>query len=418
MITISKVKESHFVKSVFLVVTGALGAQLVSLISSPIITRLFNPDTLGALTSFTSLVLAIGPILALTLPTAAVLPKNPGRASEILRISFFIMIINTLLLYSVVNLIFDNVNSLSDISEYSSYVVFSCFFYSLLQGYIQYKTRSEEFKHLAKVTFSQSILNNSGKIIVGVISASSHLLIFTTSIVYFIISALSFKTYANVLSRRWNIKYSALVLLKYKDFIFYRTPEVLVNGLSQLLPIIFLTHFFSLWDVGQYGLARSILGIPVVIIGKAVGDVFYSKGAKYKENNKVSVLLRNSIIALSFIGLIPFSMIFVFGEELFVLIFGEQWGTAGIFGAWISIWMFSGLIIKPIVSMVAIIQEQRFYFFYSLLSLSVKVIMVYWIAYYYQDVNMFISAYCLICSISNFILAFIIYGKAKHRWNK
>src|SRR5690606_20139454 len=61
----------------------------------------------------------------------------------------------------------------------------------------------------------------------------------------------------------------------YKDFPFYRSPQVLIFNVSDALPVLMLAAFFGPAAAGFYSLSRSILGAPVTLIGRAVGQVFY-----------------------------------------------------------------------------------------------------------------------------------------------
>src|SRR5699024_5504400 len=70
---IKKLFKKKFVRNVFIVASGAVGAQALSLFLSPIITRLYGPEAAGVLGSITALRRSIIPIAALIYPVAIVL---------------------------------------------------------------------------------------------------------------------------------------------------------------------------------------------------------------------------------------------------------------------------------------------------------------------------------------------------------
>src|SRR5690625_3195626 len=85
-----KVFKSKFIKNVTIMATGAAGAQIIALLTLPIITRLYGPEAYGILGTFNSFVNIIVPIAALTYPIAIVLPKSQVEALGIIRLSTFV----------------------------------------------------------------------------------------------------------------------------------------------------------------------------------------------------------------------------------------------------------------------------------------------------------------------------------------
>ena len=91
MITkIASLSKSKFVRNVATVATGTAGAQAISIAFSPIITRLYGPDSFGLLGVFMALVAVLAPLAALTYPIAIVLPKEDSDARALGWLSFYI----------------------------------------------------------------------------------------------------------------------------------------------------------------------------------------------------------------------------------------------------------------------------------------------------------------------------------------
>ncbi|MFP3354114.1 hypothetical protein R0K04_22430, partial [Pseudoalteromonas sp. SIMBA_153] len=62
-----------------------------------------------------------------------------------------------------------------------------------------------------------------------------------------------------------------------RDFAIYRMPQSMLNAASVGLPTILLASLFSASSAGQYSLAVLVLGAPAMLLGQAVGEVFYPK---------------------------------------------------------------------------------------------------------------------------------------------
>ncbi|MEI8616628.1 oligosaccharide flippase family protein [Pseudoalteromonas sp. B193] len=77
-----KFATNSFVRSVIMVVSGAAGAQLLTMLFAPIITRFYGAEAFGLLGTFTAVLAILVPIAALAYPIAIVLPKNDDDAES------------------------------------------------------------------------------------------------------------------------------------------------------------------------------------------------------------------------------------------------------------------------------------------------------------------------------------------------
>ena len=89
---INKGLDSKFIKNVIIMLTGTVGAQVVLLALSPVITRLYGPEAFGIMGTFNSMINIIVPIAALTYPVAIVLPKSEEKAKDLI---FLLINLNT-----------------------------------------------------------------------------------------------------------------------------------------------------------------------------------------------------------------------------------------------------------------------------------------------------------------------------------
>src|SRR5690625_4256592 len=85
-----KIIKKPFIKSVIVMSTGTIAAQVVKMFLSPIVTRLYGPGALGIMRVLISIIQIIGPMAALPYPIAIVLPKNHLNAKGLIRLSLYI----------------------------------------------------------------------------------------------------------------------------------------------------------------------------------------------------------------------------------------------------------------------------------------------------------------------------------------
>src|SRR5699024_9914744 len=162
--------KSTFVKNVLIIATGAAGAQVIGLILSTIITRLYGPEAFGIMGTFTSLTRIIIPIAALTYPVAIVLPKSDINAKKLIKLSLYITtivaIITAFLLMFFKNIVIQTFN-LAEIASYIYLIPLVILFAGLGQVSQQWLIRTNQFAINAKTTFLQSLIINSSKVGIG-----------------------------------------------------------------------------------------------------------------------------------------------------------------------------------------------------------------------------------------------------------
>lgn len=375
--------QSNFIRSLLLVITGTIGAQSIAMAFTPIITRLYGPELFGILGTFSATLAVAMPVAALTYPIAIVLPKSNDEARGIAKLSLFLALIVTFVFTIFIFTAGDVLAqwlSLESIANFLFLIPIAMFFSALQQIMQQWLIRKKQFKVSARVAISQSFILNSSKAGGGVLYPSSTVLIILTTIG----SAL----YAMQLwfaSNKWSAPKQRIhsigdtqvslkdLAYKYRDFPFYRAPQVFINALSQSLPVLMLAAFFGPASAGLYTLGRTVMGLPSILLGKAVSDVFYPKIVDAANNNKnLHQLIYKATAALAFVGLVPYGIIFIWGPSIFAFVFGSEWLAAGEYASWLSIWLLFGFMNRPSVSALAVLNLQGFFLIYEIASIFLR----------------------------------------------
>lgn len=380
---IKSLTKSKFIKNVMIMVTGTAAAQAVSMVLSPIITRLYGPEAYGIMGTFMALLTVILPLAALTYPIAIVLPKKDAEAKELIRLSIYVSVIIAVFAAIMISL-FDNfiakLFGLDGLEILLFLIPVSILFSGLLQVTEQWLIRTKQFKITAKVTFLHALTSQGGLVGLGFLYPYASILIVTQSLregIKFFLMLLSAKNIRGLFKKegKYNLKKLAK---KYYDFPVFRAPEVFLNGLSQSLPILMLTSLFGPASAGFYTICKTVLNLPTQLIGKSVGDVFYPKIAEAANNKEdLGSLILRATMLLAIIGVIPFAIIIVAGPWLFSFVFGPEWLTAGEYARWIAIWSFFGFINRPSVRALPVLSAQAFQLKYTIFMLLVRSIMLF-----------------------------------------
>lgn len=365
---------SAFFRNVLVLVCGTASAQIITLLCAPIITRLYSPEAFGTYGTFVSLIGTLTPLICLSYPVAMLLPKEEDEARAIAKLSLIVAIAFSGLSALIVLSFWNPLWRLLDNPTVFYLIVFSPLF-MLISAWHQitqrWLMRLKQFSTTSKLTITQSIVTNAGKILVGMPFPNAYSLIS-----FNLIGQLLQSGFSNLFCHKKLWRYTAefkeslwSVAKRYRDFPVYRTPDMVIIAVSQSIPVILLTSFYGAAYAGYYVLARSVLTLPANVLGKTIGDVFYTRisDASHNHENLHSLILRSTLI-ITLLGLVPFVLLFFISPWLFQLVFGQEWQVAGEYGRWIAIWVFAGFINTPASNSVPVLNLQRFTFIISILA--------------------------------------------------
>ncbi|MES2908709.1 MAG: oligosaccharide flippase family protein [Pseudomonadota bacterium] len=369
-----------FLKSVAVLASGTAGAQLIMLLCMPWVARLYGPEAFGMLGLFMTMVWVAGPIAALAYPSAIVLPADADEANALIRIcwriSLFVGAGSALLLLLATIAWPDWALSLG-IKHFVYLLPLVILASGGLQILQQSLLRLKLFSLTARVVVVQALIINSLKLILGFSYASATTLIMLAvadillqSLLLAFIARSALKPLLSGSSAA--ISFPALVR-KYSDFPLFRAPHLVINALSQGIPLMLLTSVVGPAAAGFYALARSLLVAPAQLLGKSVGDVFYQRSAqRIHDGAYLASDLRHATLSLAVLGAVPFGLIILLGPGLFAWAFGDVWRDAGYYAQWLALWLYCSLLNTPSVSAVAVLSLQRVHLLYEIVCVALR----------------------------------------------
>jgi O-antigen/teichoic acid export membrane protein len=112
-----------------------------------------------------------------------------------------------------------------------------------------------------------------------------------------------------------------------------------------------------------------ILSLPIALIGQAIGQVFFNKCSELiNSGGSVYLLLKRTLVILFFSAIVPFTVLFFFGRDIFAFIFGSNWAIAGYFSEILAIGTFFNFIVSPLSNLPIVLKKQKQYFILGLVS--------------------------------------------------
>lgn len=363
----SKLPAGSFARNVITLMTGTTFAQILTIIVAPILTRLYGPEDYGVSALYTSILGIFTVIACWRYELAIVLPKQDKDAANVMALSISIcfgMAALTLVLVAFFRIPIANILGAPELAPWLWFMPFSLIAAGLFQAFNYWSTRRKQFGRLAARTITQStatagaqlgagaILNpGPGGLIGGSIFGQ---LLATGQLAWQIIrdEGSTLRSFIN----KVDIK---KMLIRYKEFPIFSSWSGMLNTASSMLPALLLGYFFSPTVVGLYTLGHSVLAMPMNVVGRSIAQVFFPQAAEARRNGDLSKLSLEMFQRLLSIGFIPIILITVVAPDLFAIIFGTRWWTAGEYVRWLSLWLLFVFISSPLSNIYSVLERQR-----------------------------------------------------------
>ncbi|MEA2018027.1 MAG: oligosaccharide flippase family protein, partial [Campylobacterota bacterium] len=161
---------------------------------------------------------------------------------------------------------------------------------------------------------------------------------------------------------------------RYKRFPKFEIWSTLSNTLSSQLPVVLLSSFFNSTVTGFYSLSYRILVLPMSLIGGSIGQVFLQQSSANKNDSIfLKKLTKSTFFRLFIIGVIPISIIGIYGDYIFSFVFGENWIVAGEYAQLLSLWIFFVFIMSPLSTLFITLEKQKEFFIFNISILIARV---------------------------------------------
>lgn len=394
--------KNKFIKSITLLISGTVGSQLILLLASPVLTRIYSPDAFGVLALFISIIMIMSMLATFRYELSLPLPKNSSIATNLLFISASLSLITCSIIGFFIYFygeIFFTRTGLQSFLDFAYLVPLGILVFSFYNIFIQFNIRKKNFSSIARAKIFQTLATLSIQILFYKFGAFPLLIGHIFGLFVGIILLFDIKRFKNF---KINFKKSLILLISYKRFPFFSTPAgfIRVGGLE--LPIIILTSFFNPAAAGLYALANRVLNAPISAIGNAVSQAFIPTAV---ESNRIGNLdsLVNKIHRNLSIFAMPVTIILVFfSQEIFIFVFGLEWVDAGRYAQWMAPWLYVVFVSTPLTTLTTILDKQKEGLIYNCLLFIGRCLSLY-IGIKLNDVMITIMLFALI----NFVFRFV-----------
>jgi len=367
-------KPSKFGRRIAVVSAGTTLGQLILVLSSPILTRLFTPSDFGVFASFLSAVSIFTIFASLRYEFAVPGLSTDRQARQALFFILQLVVVNSLLAC----LFFGWVNaSLLQLPELASLGVLSLMllatvinaFNNVLMYFVIYKGL---YNINAFGIFSQYSMQAAVQILLGAAGFGAIGLIigFVACVVIrmlYVLTKLSRLALVPIAPAPWR-QSLATARNNWRYPVFNGVAGLMQTG-SQMLPALLMAVLYDVHFAGIFALCQRVLGVPVRAVSEAASQVFLGTAAKLEPAQR-KALYWTTLKWFGALGLVGGVTMYLIAEPLTVLAFGEAWRDVATMIQLMLPFYLSRFIVVPISQILNLANLQHYHLWIASLNFA------------------------------------------------
>jgi O-antigen/teichoic acid export membrane protein len=339
--------KSELLRSATVLVSGAIIAQMISILLQPLLRRLFTAEEFGIYSVYLSLVGIIIVASSLRYDDAIVLPKSDKESVNLLGLSLIFNLTINLTILILVLISGEGIKAFLNLPEnfpvsLLAIIPIGAFLFSSYGSLNAWLIRKKKYVAISVNKLVRRSTEGMSQVGLALLKIPNGLIYSDLIGQAANVATVAVQTRGTGLNlRQISIPKLKYVLRKYSEFPKYNLIPALMSSSSYLLPVIFINKFFSPESAGFFDLSKLVLSIPLAFIASSLSSVLLQKVSE-KYNRKESFIndLKPVIIMVGMISLAEILLIMFFGEDIFKIAFGKQWIASGSISR-IMVWSFA-----------------------------------------------------------------------------
>jgi O-antigen/teichoic acid export membrane protein len=374
--------EHRFLRSVLTLVSASVVGQLILVLITPLLTRLYKPNDFGVLAVFVAIMAIVLVVSSFRYELSIPLPKPQRNAKNLLVISLLLNAMISLVCLVAVLVFRKNIADLNQSPVLANYLLLlpiAVLGGGTYKALNYWAVRNNAYSAIATTRVVQSVANALVQLLSGVAGIGSLGLILGQVIgqtAGALRLAKGLKLDLAMVLRRSERLRSRILLKRYIKFPKYDVPASFADQVSSQLPNILLAALFSPSIAGLYILADRVLSMPISLLGQAVGQVLFGASRKAIEAKKLSVLAARVGTVLIAVALVPSVILFFYAADIFSWVFGPEWREAGVYAGWMILGVSVQLVYSPLSMLLMATDGQRLNLMVHMTMLAAKIVVV------------------------------------------
>ena len=374
-------KDSKFFSDVLKLVTGSTVVQIIRIIVSPILSRLFAPEAFGVYQNFLSLSNTIGLNSSLRYERAIMLPRDKRYSANMFVLASTLPLLVAVVLWVFVWLFgvpLSNALQSPEMAGYLWYLPILVAATGIFESLRQWNSLERKYMRLSVIQIWNEALGDALDVGYGFAGYTGNWVMIAMQIVSYSAATLTFlglvlKEDFKFIKENFDWGVIKKGIYEYRRLPMFNMVSNLISNAALYLPNMLLSAYFSTTAAGYYALGNNAIRLPVTVISNSVGQVFFQRGAKAYHEHGLKSIMEGTIKYLILMSMFPMLLIAIIGKEMFVLAFGAAWAEAGIYSQILSPWIFLVFIVSPISYVPNIVDRNGEFMILNIINLITRV---------------------------------------------
>ena len=393
--------------------SGTFLSQIIPILITPILTRIYTPSEFGIISFFMGIIMVLSNITNLRLEIPIIIPKTIKKSNDYFKLSFYVNVLFSVISFIITLLYGNRLVELLDVDINPYYLLlipFLTFIIGVNKAVYYFLNKQGKYNKLALFPVVRSSITSVSSL---VFSFSA----FGLLIAQFFgrIASLTFLVFKEKMNLTFDFRMLKKDLKVNRIYVITDTPASLISSLNSNGISLFATPIFGSLIGGSFALVNKFIAAPINLISKSFLDVFKKEAnQEYQIKGHSKVTFKKVMKGMVVLTILPFILFFLYSEDIFMILFGDEWHRAGFYAKILTPMIFLKMLSRPVSFMFYIVEKQH----YNLIGQSINLlflIIALFIGKYFNSSLHFVYALSALSSI--FYIAYI-YMSYKFSFNK
>lgn len=355
--------KSNFLKASVTLISGSILTQILAVLVSPVMTRIYSEAEIGEYTLILTAVSMFGAVVCGRYDMSIVAEENEKNVFSLIKLSFVLTLIISFLVSIGYTFYYSTLKETTLNWRSSFFWIFLLLFFTGIGNIlIAYNNRYQEYKLMTSVQIVREVGRDVTLIFLGILKCGTLGLLISQGISVFLgLNRQAKKLKKNIKEifgcKLLDIKKVARSHIKQP---LYSVPASFANSFSYSALNLFISGLFGIETLAYYSMSFRMLGLPLNLLSVNVSKVFFEKAAREydeKKNFRKSYLQTSFLLLLIAIPMVVCLM--VFAPLLFEIFFGKGWGRAGYYVRYLAPMFGIRLVVSAVSPTMIICKKQN-----------------------------------------------------------
>lgn len=342
-------------------VLGLGGAQLIAIGVTPLLTRLYPVESFGLFTIFMAIANLIPKFVSLRYERAIVLGRDDRETFSLYSLS--IVIVGAFFILGSLGWAAMHASGLGspEIQLLAGCVVISLIVIGFNSATQMFLNCRDEHSAITRARLLEVCCTAAAQIGIGISAGTTgfgliggYLVGMSLANGYLILRMRVQRREA----RPFEVRYLKALLRRYRGFPLVNMWSGVLTALANRMPAFLLAAMFGTEAAGYYGLCQRVLSVPPSLIGQGFVMAIIKTGADARGSlSRFANVVEEAVGLLMLAAIVPYTIVTAFGPDLFAIIFGAQWKTAGQFAQILGVAVFLRFIVFPLTNVASVLER-------------------------------------------------------------